>query len=72
VDGVTGLLVEKEDPMALASAIETLLSQPALASEYGTAARERTLSRFTGSRCVDAYEQVYRELIGETVHVDVG
>ena len=68
VHGKTGILVEREQPVSLAHAIETLLGQPALAAQYGAAARERALSQFTVSRCVDDYEKVYRQLKRETAH----
>jgi glycosyltransferase involved in cell wall biosynthesis len=53
-DGVTGLLVEPGDPAALASAIERLLDDPALAHRLATAARSEALRRFSTAAYGDA------------------
>jgi glycosyltransferase involved in cell wall biosynthesis len=47
VDRQTGLLVACEDEQALAGAIRTLLADPALARQYGDAARARVESSYT-------------------------
>jgi glycosyltransferase involved in cell wall biosynthesis len=44
VDGETGLLVPAGDPVALADALERVLSDPALAQRMGEAGRARVLS----------------------------
>jgi glycosyltransferase involved in cell wall biosynthesis len=46
-DGVTGLLVEPNDPGALAVAIVRALSDPELRERIGAAGRARVLERFT-------------------------
>jgi glycosyltransferase involved in cell wall biosynthesis len=46
-DGETGVLVEPEDPAALADAVIRLLSDPARAAELGRAGREDARSRFS-------------------------
>ncbi len=46
-DGETGLLVEPNDPSALALAIGRLLDDPDLREQLGRAGRERILHRFT-------------------------
>ena len=63
VDGVTGLIVEEEDPRALAMAITTLLDQPPMARAMGERARLHALARFGWEAHVDAYERAYRGLI---------
>ena len=57
--GTTGLLVEREDPVALAEGIMHLLADPARADRMGLAARERARGRFAWDRCVDEYERLY-------------
>jgi len=60
--GQTGLLVEKDDPQALAEAIAWLLAHPDQAAEMGQAARRRALEIFSWERCVDAYDALYRKV----------
>lgn len=62
VDGVTGLLVEPEDPAALARALVTLLNDPEAADRLGRAARTRALEAFGGDRCLREYEALYLSL----------
>ncbi len=60
-DGVSGLLVEPEDPEGLAAAILRLLDEPERAEAMGRAARRRA-EAFSWERMVDRYEALYREL----------
>lgn len=60
-DGVSGLLVEPEDPDGLAEAIVRLLDEPERAEAMGRAARRRA-EAFSWGRMVDRYEALYREL----------
>jgi len=64
-DGVTGILVANEDSRALAEGVVSLLRRPSEADALGRRARERALRRFSWARCVDAYEALYREVLGE-------
>jgi type III pantothenate kinase len=48
-DGVTGRLVPPRDPVALAAAVREVLADPALAREWGRAARVRAVERFDWS-----------------------
>lgn len=57
--GETGVIVDKDDPDALAGAILDLLADPACADRMGIAARARALERFSWDRCVAAYEDLY-------------
>jgi spore coat protein SA len=45
-DGVTGILVPPEDPVALADAVRSLLDDPALARRMGEAGRRRAVELF--------------------------
>jgi sugar transferase (PEP-CTERM/EpsH1 system associated) len=60
--GETGLLVPSEDEGALASALDAVLSDRALARAWGRAGHERVAARFTFQGMVTAYEDLYREL----------
>ena len=63
--GETGLLVEKEDSVALAEAISRLLDHPELAEQIGSAARLRAQKVFGWKGHVDAYESLYKKLTRE-------
>lgn len=63
LDGETGLLVEPDDPPALARAIVRLLQDRELAEQLGRAARKRTRHLFSLDRCVDNYESLYNRLV---------
>ena len=61
-DGVTGLLVDRGDPQALANAIAELLRDPERRVQMGRIARERRRSRFDIDLTVERIEQLYEEL----------
>ena len=63
VDGVTGLLVPPDDPVALASAIVRLLEDPDLASALGRAGRARVESEFRLETMVTRTQALYEELM---------
>lgn len=58
-DGVTGLLVPRKDPAALAEAIIALLRDPARRETMGAAARERAAEIFGEDRVVAALLDAY-------------
>jgi len=62
-DGLTGLLVEPDDPSALAAAIETLLLDPRRLASMGAAAVDRVAANFTLDRQVNTYLAWYAEMI---------
>jgi glycosyltransferase involved in cell wall biosynthesis len=64
VDGVTGVLVPPEDPIALGRALEGLLSDPARRRRMGEAGRERVTAEFSLDQMIARITQVYRELAG--------
>ena len=61
-DSVTGLNVEPGNPGKLASALRKLLSNPALANQFGEAARKRFENFFELELMIDALEEIYREV----------
>lgn len=60
--GETGFLVPPGDAGALASAIDTLLSDPARARRMGEAGRRRALAHFPLERSVSRFSALYDEL----------
>jgi glycosyltransferase involved in cell wall biosynthesis len=68
IHGQTGLIVEKENSLALAEAVAFLLDHPDVAVRMGQAARSRVLQTFSLDRCVDSYDTLYRRLIQATPH----
>jgi glycogen(starch) synthase len=64
IHGETGLLSAPEDVQALADNIESLLTRPQQAGLMGQAARARAMKEFGWTRYVDAYDSLYRRLIG--------
>jgi glycosyltransferase involved in cell wall biosynthesis len=62
-DGVTGFVVPLGDVDALANRIELLLDDPALASRFGAAGRERVERHFTFEACVARTVALYEELL---------
>ena len=59
-DGVTGLLVPPQDPVALRAALERLLADPELRGRLGAAARERARERFSWEAATKATVAAYR------------
>jgi glycosyltransferase involved in cell wall biosynthesis len=62
-DGVHGLLVPPQDPGQLATAIERLIHDRALAARLGGAARERQSTEFNLSVVVRRLEGIYLDLL---------
>lgn len=63
-DGRSALLVPRRDPVALAAAIDTLLSDPALRTQIASAARDRA-GEFTIERTADRFTSLYESLLAE-------
>jgi L-malate glycosyltransferase len=61
----TGLLVPPEDEDQLVEAIERLIQQPSLRTEYGRRARENALSRFQWDQVSARFEELYDHLLSE-------
>jgi len=66
VDKETGLLVEKENPKALADALNYLLKNPVKAEQMGLAARRRAQTFFGLSRYSEFFLEIYKKVIYET------
>jgi glycosyltransferase involved in cell wall biosynthesis len=60
--GVTGLLVPKEDPKALANALGTLIANPILRSSLGAAGKTRIEDDHRLNRMITTTENIYRDL----------
>jgi glycosyltransferase involved in cell wall biosynthesis len=61
--GATGKIVPKEDPLALAEGIKSMIDLPVEARrELGRSARGRVLEEFSMARCRERFEDVYREV----------
>lgn len=63
VDGVTGKLVPKQDPAALAAAIAEYLDRPETLHEHGQAGLARVLESFSLDAMALRYGAVYDELL---------
>ena len=58
----TGLLVEREDPEALARAVLRLLADPIRAIRLGEEGRSRAIKHFSWEAHLDNFSKVYRQL----------
>jgi glycosyltransferase involved in cell wall biosynthesis len=63
-DEMTGKLVHKDDPKALAQAINDLLDDPSECSRLGGNAQLAARERYSLSRMASDTERVYREVLG--------
>ncbi len=63
IDGVTGLLVPAEDPVALASALRRMVDDADLRATVAAAARRLAEERFTAAAMADGYERVWAEVL---------
>jgi glycosyltransferase involved in cell wall biosynthesis len=63
LDGRTGVLVPPEDPKSLASAIVTLLRNPAQRESFGAAAKKLIEDEFSATRMTNDYLRVYEEAV---------
>ena len=61
-EGVTGLVVQKESPGALADAMQRLASDPGLRSRMGEAGRERVVNRYEWRANVKTMVDLYRQV----------
>jgi glycosyltransferase involved in cell wall biosynthesis len=61
VDGQTGILVDRDNPAALADALLHLMDNPALAREMGHAGLRRVEETFSWDRIIDELKVCYFE-----------
>ena len=61
---VTGILVPPEDPPALASALQRMVSSASLREKLGAAARELAVDRYSIEREAADYQAMYSEALG--------
>jgi alpha-maltose-1-phosphate synthase len=65
-DGVTGLVVEPENPAALAGALDTLAESPDRRAAMGEAGRARVAARFSAEGIARRTIALYEELCGSS------
>jgi colanic acid/amylovoran biosynthesis glycosyltransferase len=63
VDGETGFVVPRRDPDALAEKLIALARDPDLRQRFGEAGRARVCSRFRLDQQIDAFDQLYRQVL---------
>lgn len=61
-NGVDGILVPPNDPVALKTAIEELLANPAKAAALGAAAKAKVLENFTSKKFAERLAEIFRAL----------
>jgi len=62
-DGVSGLVVPRREPVALADKIEVLASSPELRQRMGKAGRERTLHNFQVVTHLNNFQALYKRIL---------
>jgi starch synthase len=63
-DGRTGLLIEPDDPAALAGAINALIADPARAAAMGQRGRQRAATEFSWATVAEQTVRLYAQLAG--------
>jgi glycosyltransferase involved in cell wall biosynthesis len=63
IDGETGVLVDRDDPPALAEELAALLRDRGRTEQLGRAARSRAVRDFSIGRCAERYEALFEELL---------
>lgn len=70
VDDETGLLADPLSPDAIASAIETILRNPEVATRLGRQGRERTVREFSWPAVGKRLREILREVVEEKSKID--
>ena len=63
-DGVSGVLVQPDDPAALTSALQRLIDSPELRDRIGRGGRDAYVESFTLDTMAENAERFYRALMG--------
>lgn len=64
-DGVSGYMVPKKDPKAMAEALLKMYHNPEETVKMGQAAKERIATRFNSENTIKGYEAFYKELAAQ-------
>jgi sugar transferase (PEP-CTERM/EpsH1 system associated) len=64
INGQTGYLVPKQNPIAMATAFKRYLETPDLLAIHGKAGRDRCVSTFSLNRMITDYVNIYDNLLG--------
>lgn len=62
-DGVTGFVVARRDARAMAEKVAVLAADPALRAQMGQAGRERVMEKFRLDGQIEAFSQLYSQLL---------
>jgi glycosyltransferase involved in cell wall biosynthesis len=65
LEGITGILVEKQNPQQLADAIIRLVDDPELRQRMGEAGRKRFEEHYTFERCAERLIKVFEQVLQE-------
>jgi colanic acid/amylovoran biosynthesis glycosyltransferase len=63
VDGETGFVVPRRDPIALAERVAVLAHNDGLRRQMGESGRRRALARFAPEARIEAFERLYRDAL---------
>ncbi len=66
IDGLTGIVVPPDDPVALRAAMHRLQTDTACADEMGLRARARFEKLFTAQQMSESYIALYRKVLGRS------
>lgn len=66
-DGVNGFVIEPRDSDAIARSVNRLLLNPSLRKTMGSASRQRVEERFHLRHVADAYMEIYRRVLAQSL-----
>lgn len=61
-NGITGILVPPEDIKSITTALEQLIHDPSLATQYGNTGRKRAIADFQWDKSIDTLERILETL----------